>query len=69
MIFEPNKYVQAKFPPLLKGISNTRMYVFSDIVKLSNVCKSKIPIMGLFPITIIFKKMDIGIQSACVCKG
>ena len=30
MIFEPNTYVQAKFPPSLKRISN--MYVYSNIV-------------------------------------
>ena len=54
MIFEYNKYVQAKFPPSLKRISN--MYVFLDIVELSNVGNSHILIMGFLLITTNFQK-------------
>ena len=56
MIFEPNKYVQAKFPPSLIQISN--MYVYSDIVKLSHVGYSQIPIIKFLPITTHFKKKN-----------
>ena len=38
IIFEPNTYVQAKFPLSLKQISN--MYVYSDIVEQSHVGNS-----------------------------
>ena len=54
MIFEPNTYVQAKFPPSLKRISN--MYVYSDIIELSHVGNSQIPIMGFLPITTHFQE-------------
>ena len=54
MICEPNTYVQAKFPPSLKRISN--MYVYSDIVELSHVGNSQIPIMGFLPITTHFQE-------------
>ena len=54
MIFEPNTYAQAKFSPSLKGISN--MCVFSDIVELSHVGNSQIPIMGFLPITTHFQE-------------
>ena len=54
MIFEPNTYVQAKFPPSLKRISN--LYVYSDIVELSHVGNSQIPIMGFLPITTHFQE-------------
>ena len=53
MIFEPNKYVQAKFPGSLKRISN--MYVYSEIVELSHVGNSQIKIMGFLPITTHFQ--------------
>ena len=56
MIFEPNTYVQAKFPPSLKRISN--MYVYSDIVELSlsHGGNSQISIMGFVLITTHFKE-------------
>ena len=44
IIFGANMYVQAKLPPSIKRISN--MYVYSDIVKLSLVGNSQVPIMG-----------------------
>ena len=46
MIFESNKFVQAKFPPSVKRISN--MYVYSEIVELSHVSYSQILIIGFF---------------------
>ena len=52
MIFEPNTYVQAKFPSSLKRISN--MYLYSDIVELAHFGNSQIPIIGLFPKTTYF---------------
>ena len=55
MILEPNNYVQAKFPPSLKRISN--MYVYSiNIVELSHVGNSQIPIMEFLPITTHFQE-------------
>ena len=54
MIFEAKTYVQAKFPPSLKRISN--MYVYLDIVELSHVCNSQIPIMGFLSVTIHFQE-------------
>ena len=54
MIFEPNTYVQAKFPPSLKRISN--MYVYSDIVELSLVGISQVPIMVFLPIKSKFQE-------------
>ena len=48
MIFDSNKYILAKLPPSIKRISN--MYVYSDIVKLSPVGNSQVPIMGFLPI-------------------
>ena len=54
MKFEPNTYVQAKFPPSLKRISN--MYVYSDIVELPHIGNSQIPIMGFLPITTHFQE-------------
>ena len=54
MIFEPNTYVQAKFPPSLKRISN--IYVYSDIVELSHVGTSQITIKGCLSITTHFQE-------------
>ena len=54
MIFEPNKYVQAKFLSSLKQISN--MYVYSDIVKLSHVGNCQIPIIRFLSITTHFQE-------------
>ena len=44
MIFDSNKYIQAKLPPSITTISN--MYVYSYIVKLSPVGNSQVPLMG-----------------------
>ena len=54
MIFEPNTYVQTKFPPSLKRISN--MYVCPDIVDRSHLGNSQIPIMRFLPITTHFQE-------------
>ena len=54
MIFELNKYIQAKFLPSLKRITN--MYVYLNIVELSHVGNSQIPIMGFLQITTHFQK-------------
>ena len=54
LIFDPNKYIQAKLPPSIKRISN--MYVYSDIVELSRVGKSQVPIMGFLPIKSNFQE-------------
>ena len=48
MIFDSNKYIQAKLPPSIKRISN--MYVYSNINELSPVGNSQVPIMGFIPI-------------------
>ena len=48
MVFGANMYVQAKLPPSIQRISN--MYVYSDIVKLSPVGNSQVPIMGFLAI-------------------
>ena len=48
MIFDSNKYIQAKLPPSIKKISN--MYVYSDNVELSLVNNSQVQIMGFLPI-------------------
>ena len=48
MIFAANISVQAKLPPSIKRISN--MYVYSDIVELSPVGNSQVPIMGFLSI-------------------
>ena len=48
MIFNSNKYIQAKLPPSIKKISN--MCVYSDIVELSPAGNSQVPIMGFLPI-------------------
>ena len=48
IVFNANMYVQAKLTPSIQRISN--MYVFSDIVELSLVGNSQVPIMGFLPI-------------------
>ena len=54
IIFDSNKYIQAKLPPSIKRISN--MYVYSDIVELSPVGNSQVPIMGFLPIKSNFQE-------------
>ena len=54
MVFGANMYVQAKLPPSIQRISN--MYVYSDIVELSPVGNSQVPIMGFFPINNNFQE-------------
>ena len=44
MVFGANMYVQAKLPPSIQRISN--MYVHLDIVELSPMGNSQVPIMG-----------------------
>ena len=58
MVFSVNMYVQAKLPSSIQRISN--MYVYSDIVKLSPVRNSLLPIMHFHQINVTFKKMVIG---------
>ena len=48
IIFDLNKYMQAKLPPSIKRISN--MYVYSNIVKQSPVGNRQVPIMGFLRI-------------------
>ena len=48
MVFGANMYVQAKLTPSIQRISN--MYVYSDIVELSPVDNSQVPIIGFLPI-------------------
>ena len=54
MVFNANMYVQAKLPPSIQRISN--MYVYSDIVELSPVSNSQVPIMGLLKINRNFQE-------------
>ena len=54
MVFGANMYVQAKLPPSIQKISN--MYVYSDIVKLSPVSNSQVPIMGFLSIKSNFQE-------------
>ena len=54
MVFNSNIYVQAKLPPAIHRISN--MYVYSDIVELSLVGNSQVPIMGFLPIKSNFQE-------------
>ena len=56
MVFGANMYVQAKLPFSIQKMSN--MYVYSDIVELSPVGNSQIPIMGFVPIKSNFQKSD-----------
>ena len=48
MIIPQYRTMQADLPTSLKQITN--MYVYSDIVELSPVNDSQVPIMGFFPI-------------------
>ena len=48
MVFGANMYVQAKLPLSIQRISN--MYVYSDIVELSPVRNSQVPITNFLPI-------------------
>ena len=54
MIFDLNKLIQAKLPPLINRISN--MYVYSEIVDLFLISNSQVPIMGFLPIKSKFQK-------------
>ena len=54
MVFNANMYVQAKLPLSIQRISN--MYVYSDIVELSPVRNSQVPIMGFLPIKSNFQE-------------
>ena len=49
IIFNENRLTQAKLLPSLKRITN--MYVYTDIVKLSLVCNSQVPIISFLPIS------------------
>ena len=54
MLFGSNMYDQAKLPPSIHRISN--LYVYSNIVELSPVRNSKVPIMGFLPIKSNFQE-------------
>ena len=54
MVFGANMYVQENLPPSIQRISN--MYVYSDIVELSPVGNSQVPIMGFLPIKSNFQE-------------
>ena len=54
MVFGANMYVQAKFVSSIQRISN--MYVYSDIVELSPVGYSQVPITGFLPIKSNFQE-------------
>ena len=54
MVFGANMYVQAIMPPSIQRISN--IYVYSEIVKLSPVGNSEVPIMGCLPINNNFQE-------------
>ena len=54
MIIPQYRTIQADLPPSLKQITN--MYVYSDIVELSPVDNSQVPIMGFFPIKSRFQE-------------
>ena len=55
MVFAANIGVQAKLPLSIERISN--MYVYSDIVELSPVGNSQVPIMGFLPRKSKFQEM------------
>ena len=55
MIFNPNKYVQAKLPPTIKRLFYN--YVYSDNVELYHVGNSKVPIMGFLLIISTFQEI------------
>ena len=67
MVFGANMYVQANLPPSIQRISN--MYVYSDIVKLSSVSISPVPIISFLPIKSNFQKGSLGILPTVVCQG
>ena len=67
MVFNGNIYVQEKLRLSIQRISN--MYVYSDIVKLSLVGNSQVPIMGFLPINSNFQKRSLGIQSIFECQS
>ena len=54
MVFAENMYVHAKLPPSILRISN--MYMYSDIVELSPVGNSQVPILGFLPIKSNFQE-------------
>ena len=54
IIFNENKWTEAKLPPALKRITN--MYVYSNIVELSPVGNSQVSIMGFLPIRSSFEE-------------
>ena len=54
MLFGANMYVKKKLPPSIQRISN--MCVYSDIVKLSSVGNSQVPIISFFPIKSNFQE-------------
>ena len=56
MVFDANMFVQAKLSPSIQRISN--MYVYSDIVELSPVGNSQVPIMGFLPIKSNFQEKN-----------
>ena len=56
MVLNVNMYVQAKLPPSIQRISN--MYVYSNIVELSPMDNSKVPIMGFLPIKSNFQEIS-----------
>ena len=54
MVFGANMYVQVQLPPSIQRISN--MYVYLDIVELSPVGNSQVPIMCFLPIKSNFQE-------------
>ena len=54
MVFGANMFVQAKLPPSIKRIAN--MYVYSDIVEVSPVGNSQVPIISFLRIKSNFKE-------------
>ena len=54
MIIPEYRTIQADLPPSLKQITN--MYMYSDIVELSPVGNSQVPIMGFLPIKSRFQE-------------
>ena len=66
MVFGANMYVQAKLPSSIQRISN--MYVYSNIVELSPVGNSPVPIMGFLPIQSNFQENG-NFQPTLVCQG
>ena len=54
MIFDRLKLIQANLPHSIKRLTN--MYVYSDIVELSPVGNSQVPIVGFLPIKTKFQE-------------